>query len=164
MTLNEYYALQNRMKETIEAIFKETFKKIAKCVRFYKVKRKTFSEKLHEKNSRSARITFNKRFINVEEHSLMIYIQYYDEKNLSIISNLLTEAANVLIHAKNFSTKSIENLWFKRFLKRHFEMKKRHTKSISAERKDVYKFKELKIYFKQLNKILNEHKVIASNT
>ena len=39
----------------------------------------------------------------------MIYIQYYDEKNLSIILNLLAETTNFLIHAKNLSTKSIEN-------------------------------------------------------
>ena len=93
----------------------------------------------------------------------MTYIQYYNEKNLSIISKLLTEAANFLIHVKNSSTKSIENFWFKRFLKRHFKVKKRHTKFISAKRKDVYKFKKLKIYFKQLNETLNEHEIIALN-
>ena len=37
-------------------------------------------------------------------------------------------------------------------------------KSISAERKDAYEFKKLKIYFKQLNETLNEHEIIVSNT
>ena len=94
----------------------------------------------------------------------MTYIQYYDKKNLSIISKLLIEAANFLIHARNFLTKSIEDFWFKRFLKRHSEMKKRRTRFISAERKDVYKFKKLKMYFKQLNETLNKHEVIVLNT
>ena len=164
MTLNAYYALQDRMDETIKAISKEIFKKTADCARFYEINRNILSGKLHEKNFRSARIAFNKRFTDAEEHSLMIYIQYYDEKNLSIISKLLIEAANFLIHARNFSAKSIENFWFKRFLKRHFEMKKRRTRFISAERKDVYEFKKLKMYFKQLNEALNEHEIIASNT
>ena len=97
------------MDETIETIFKGTFKKIAECVRFYEIKRKTLSERLYEKSFQSARIAFNTRFIDTEEHSLMTYIQYYDEKNLSIISKLLIEAANFLIYAKNSSTKSIEN-------------------------------------------------------
>ena len=136
------------MKKTIETIFKETFKKIAKYVRFYEIKRKTLSERLYEKSSWSARIIFNKRFINAKKYSLITYIQYYDEKNLLIISNLLAEAANFLIHAKDFSAKSIENFWFKRFLKRHLKMKKRCTKLISTERKDVYKFKKLKMHFK----------------
>ena len=35
---------------------------------------------------------------------------------------------------------------------------------ISAKRKNVYEFKKLKIYFKQLNKALNEHEIIALNT
>ena len=109
MTLNEYYASQDRMKKTIDAIFKETFKKIAKRVRFYEIKRKTLSEKLHEKIFRSARIAFNKRFIDTEKHSLIIYIRYYDEKNLLITSKLLAEAINFLIHVKNLSVKSIEN-------------------------------------------------------
>ena len=43
-------------------------------------------------------------------------------------------------------------------------MKKRHTRLISAERKNVYEFKKLKIYFKQLNETLNEHKIIVLNT
>ena len=164
MTLNAYYALQNCINEIIEIIFKGDFKKIANCARFYEINRNTFSRKLHEKNFRFARIAFNKRFIDVEKHFLMIYIRYYDEKNLSIISKLLIEVANFLIHARNFSAKSIENFWFKRFLKCYFKVKKRRTRSISAERKDVYEFKKLKIYFKQLNEILNEHKIIASNT
>ena len=109
MTLNEYYASQNHINKIIKIIFKKIFKKIAKCVRFYEVKRKTLLKKLHEKNFRFARIAFNIRFIDVEKHSLMIYIRYYDEKNLSIISKLLIEAANFLIHARNSSAKSIEN-------------------------------------------------------
>ena len=109
MTSNEYYASQDRMKKTIEIIFKKNFKKIAECVRFYKIKRKTLSKRLHEKSSRSARITFNKRFIDIEKYSLITYIRYYDEKNLSITLNLLIEAANFLIHTRNLSTKSIEN-------------------------------------------------------
>ena len=110
MASNAYYASQNRMDEAIEVIFKEIFKKIADCARFYEVNRNTFLKRLHEKSFRSARIAFNKRLIDIEKHSLMIYIRYYDEKNLSIISKLLTEAANFLIHAKDFSIKSIENL------------------------------------------------------
>ena len=164
MTSNAYYASQDRMNETIEAIFKEVFKKIANCARFYEINRKTLSKRLHEKSSRFTRIAFNKRLINAEEYSLMTYIRYYDKKNLSIISKLLAEAANFLIHARNFSVKSIENFWFKRFLKRHLEVKKRRTRFISAERKDVYEFKEWKVYFKQLNETLNEHEVIASDT
>ena len=164
MASNAYYASQNRMNEAIETISKENFKKIADCARFYEINRNILSKKLHEKSSRSARIAFNKRFINAEEHSLMIYIRYYDEKNLSIISKLLIKTANFLIHAKNFSAKLIENFWFKRFLKRHLEVKKRHTKLISTERKNVYEFKKLKMYFKQLIKTLNEHEIIASNT
>ena len=109
MTLNEYYVLQDRIKKTIEIIFKEIFKKIAKYVRFYEIKRKILSKRLHEKNFRSARIIFNKRFINAEEHSLITYIQYYNEKTLLIILNLLIETANFLIHARNFSAKSIKN-------------------------------------------------------
>ena len=97
------------MNKIIKTIFKEIFKKIANCARFYKVNRNTFSERLHKKSFRSARIALNKRFINIEEHSLMIYIQYYDKKNLSIISKLLIKAANFLTHTKNFSTKSIED-------------------------------------------------------
>ena len=97
------------MDEAIETISKEVLKKIADCARFYEINRNTFSGKLHEKSSRSARIVFNKRFINVEEHFLITYIQYYNKKNLSIISKLLAETANFLIHAKNSSTKSIEN-------------------------------------------------------
>ena len=109
MALNAYYASQDRMDEIIEVIFKGYFKKIADCARFYGVNRNTFSRRLHEKSSRSARIVFNKRFIDAEEHSLMTYIRYYDEKNLSIIPKLLAEAANFLIHARNSSTKSIED-------------------------------------------------------
>ena len=164
MTSNAYYASQDRINETIEVIFKKVFKKTANCARFYEINRKILSKRLHEKSFRFTRITFNKRLINAEEHFLMIYIRYYDEKNLSITSKLLTEAANFLIYAKNFSIKLIENFWFKRFLKRHFKVKKRRMKFISAERKDVYEFKKLKIYFKQLNETLNEHEVIVSNT
>ena len=163
MTLNAYYASQDRMNETIEAIFKEVFKKIAYCARFYEINRNTFSRKLHEKSFRFARIAFNKRLIDTEKYFLMIYIQYYDEKNLLIILKLLIEAANFLIHVRDLSAKSIENFWFKRFLKRHFEVKKCYTKFISAERKDIYKFKKLKMYFKQLNETLNEHEIIALN-
>ena len=110
MTSNAYYASQNRMNETIEAIFKEVFKKTANCARFYEVNRKTLSRRLHEKNSRSTRIAFNKRFIDAEKYFLITYIRYYDEKNLLITSKLLIEAANFLIHAKILSAKSIENL------------------------------------------------------
>ena len=74
MTLNEYYAWQDRTDKTIEVIFKETFKKIAKCAKFYEIKRKTLSKRLHEKSFRSARIAFNTRLIDIEEHSLMTYI------------------------------------------------------------------------------------------
>ena len=109
MASNAYYASQDRMDEAIEAISKGIFKKIADCARFYEIKRNTFSKRLHEKNSRSARIALNKRFIDIEKHFLMIYIQYYDEKNLSIISKLLTETANFLIHARNFSAEPIED-------------------------------------------------------
>ena len=42
-------------------------------------------------------------------------------------------------------------------------MKKRYMKSISVKRKNAYEFKKLKIYFKQLNETLNEHKIINSN-
>ena len=83
MTLNAYYASQNCMNETIKAIFKEIFKKIAKCARFYEINRNILSKRLYEKSFRSARIAFNKRFIDAEKHFLMIYIQYYDKKNLS---------------------------------------------------------------------------------
>ena len=110
MTSNAYYASQDRMDETIEVIFKEVFKKIADCARFYKINRNIFSRRLHEKNSRSARIAFNKRFNDAEAHSLMIYIRYYDEKNLLITSKLLIKAANFLIYARNSSAKPIENL------------------------------------------------------
>ena len=109
MILNAYYASQNRMNEIIEIIFKEIFKKIINCARFYEINRKILLKKLYEKNSQFTRIAFNKRFINVKKHSLMIYIQYYDKKNLSIILKLLVEAANFLIYAKNSSAKSIEN-------------------------------------------------------
>ena len=152
------------MNEAIKTIFKGVFKKIADCARFYGINRKIFLKRLHEKSFRFTWIAFNKRLIDVKEHFLMIYIRYYDEKNLSIILKLLAEAANFLIHARNSSAKSIENFWFKRFLKRHFEVKKRHTKLISTERKNVYEFKKLKMYFKQLNEILNEHKIIVLNT
>ena len=148
MASNAYYASQDRMDEAIEAISKEVFKKTADCARFYGINRKTLSRRLHGKSSRFTRIAFNKRLTDAEEHSLMTYIRYYDEKNLSITSKLLTEAANFLIHARNFSVKSIENFWFKRFLKRHSELKKRRTKPISAERKNAYEFKKLKVYFK----------------
>ena len=43
-------------------------------------------------------------------------------------------------------------------------MKKRRTRPISAERKDAYEFKELEVYFKQLDEALNEHGVIAPDT
>ena len=152
------------MNETIEIIFKEVFKKTADCARFYEINWKTLSRRLHEKSFRFTRIAFNKRLINAEEYSLMTYIRYYDEKNLSIIPKLLTEAENFLIHARNSSAKLIEDFWFKRFLKRHSEMKKRHTKPISAKRKDAYEFKKLKMYFKQLNETLNEHEIIVLNT
>ena len=109
MTSNVYYASQNRMNEAIETIIKFFFKNIVNCVRFYGVNRNIFSRRLHEKSFRSIRIAFNKHFIDTEEPFMMTYIQYYDEKNLSIISKLLTEAANFLIHARNFSTKSDEN-------------------------------------------------------
>ena len=148
MASNAYYASQDRMDEAIEVIFKGVFKKIADCARFYGVNRNTFSKRLHEKSSRSAWIALNECLIDAEEHSLMTYIRYYNEKNLLIISKLLTKAANFLIHARNFSTKSIENSWFKHFLKCHLEVKKHHTRLISVQRKDVYKFKNLKIYFK----------------
>ena len=152
------------MNEAIEAIFKKIFKKNANCARFYKVNRNTFSKRLYEKSSRFARIAFNKRCTDTEKHSLMTYIQYYDEKNLLITPKLLAEAANFLIHTRDFSAKSVGDHWFKRFLKRHLEVKKRRTRSILAEHKDVYEFKKLKIYFKQLNETLNEHEVIVSNT
>ena len=124
MTLNIYYASQNCMNEAIKIIFNEVFKKITNCAKFYKINRNTFSRKLHEKNFWSAQIAFNKRFINIEKYFLMIYIQYYDEKNLSIILKLLIKVANLLIHARNFSTKSIENFWFNYFLKRHSKSKR----------------------------------------
>ena len=164
MASNAYYASQDRMDEVIEVIFKEVFKKIADCARFYGINRNTFSRRLHEKSFRSARIAFNKRLIDAEKHFLMIYIRYYDEKNLSIIPKLLIEAANFLIHARDPSAKSIEDFWFKRFLKRHPEVKKRRTRLISTKRKDAYEFKELKMYFKQLNEALNEHEIIVLNT
>ena len=82
------------MNETIEIIFKEIFKKTANCARFYEINRNILLKRLHEKSFRFARIAFNKRFINAKKHFLIIYIQYYDEKNLSIISKLLAEAAN----------------------------------------------------------------------
>ena len=148
MILNAYYVSQNRMNKIIEIIFKKIFKKTANCARFYEINRKIFLKRLHEKSSRFTRIIFNKRFIDIEKYFLMIYIRYYDKKNLSIISKLLIEAANFLIHARNFSTKSIEDFWFKCFLKRHFKMKKRRTRFISTKRKDVYEFKKLKMYFK----------------
>ena len=116
MALNAYYALQDCIDKAIEAIFKGVFKKIADCARFYGVNRNTFSRKLYENSSRSAWIVFNKRLTDAEEHSLMAYIQYYNEKNLSIISKLLAGAANFLIHARNSLTKSAEDHWFKRFL------------------------------------------------
>ena len=97
------------MDEAIEAISKGVFKKIADCARFYGVNRNTLSGRLHEKSSRFARIALNKRLIDAEEHSLMAYIRYYDEKNLSIISKLLAEAANFLIHARNSSAKPVED-------------------------------------------------------
>ena len=50
MTSNAYYASQNRMNETIKTIFKEDFKKIANCARFYKINRNIFLKRLHEKN------------------------------------------------------------------------------------------------------------------
>ena len=81
MASNAYYASQDRMNETIEIIFKGVFKKIANCARFYEIKRNILSKRLHGKSSRSARIAFNKRFINAEEHSLMTYIRYYNKKN-----------------------------------------------------------------------------------
>ena len=43
-------------------------------------------------------------------------------------------------------------------------MKKRRTRLISIKRKNVYKIKELKVYFKQLNETLNEHEIIVLNT
>ena len=164
MASNAYYASQDRMDEAIEAISNGVFKKIADCARFYGVNRNTLSGRLHEKSSRSARIALNKRLIDAEEHSLMAYIRYYDEKNLSIIPKLLIEAANFLIHVRNPSAKSVEDSWFKRFLKRHLEVKKRRTRFILTERKNAYEIKKLKMYFKQLNETLNEHEVIASNT
>ena len=97
------------MDETIEAISKGVFKKIADCARFYGVNRNTLSERLHEKSSRSARIAPNKRLTDAEEHSLMTYIRYYDEKNLSITSKLLAGAANFLIHTRDPSAKSVED-------------------------------------------------------
>ena len=98
------------MNKTIEIIFKEIFKKIANCARFYEINRNIFSRKLYEKSFRFARIAFNKYFIDVEKYSLMIYIRYYNKKNLLIILKLLTEVSNFLIHARNFLAKSIENL------------------------------------------------------
>ena len=142
MTSNAYYASQNRMNETIEVIFKEIFKKIANCARFYEINRNILSRKLHEKNFWSARVIFNKCLINVEKHSLIIYIRYCDEKNLSITLKLLIEVIIFLIYARNFSAKLIENIWFERFLKRHFKMKKRCTTFILTECKDVYEFKK----------------------
>ena len=141
MASNEYYASQDRMDEAIEAISKGIFKKIADCARFYGVNRNTLSGRLHGKSFRSARIALNKRLTDAEEHSLMAYIRYYDEKNLSITPKLLAGAANFLIHAKNPSAKPAGSFWSKRFLKRHLEVKKRRTRFISAERKDVYEFK-----------------------
>ena len=110
MASNAYYASQDRMDETLEVISKEFLKKIADCARFYGINRNTLLRKLHGKSSRSARIAFNKRFIDAEEHSLMIYIQYDDEKNLSIISKLLAEAANFLIHTLSRLRKEINKL------------------------------------------------------
>ena len=69
MASNAYYASQDRMNKTIETIFKEIFKKTANCARFYEINRKTLLKKLHKKSFQSARIAFNKRFINAEEHS-----------------------------------------------------------------------------------------------
>ena len=74
MASNAYYASQDRMDETIKAIFKKIFKKIADCARIYEINRNTFSKRLHEKSSRSARIALNKRLIDAEEHSLIAYI------------------------------------------------------------------------------------------
>ena len=51
MTLNAYYASQNCMNKIIEAIFKEVFKKIADCARFYEINRNTLSRRLYRKNS-----------------------------------------------------------------------------------------------------------------
>ena len=164
MASNAYYASQDRMNEIIEAIFKEVFKKIADCARFYEINRNTLSRRLHEKSSRSIQVAFKKHFIDTEEYSLIIYIWCYDEKDLSIRSKLLAKTVNFLIHAKKFSTKSIENFLFKRFLKRHSEVKKHCMRFISAKRKDVYEFKKLKIYFKKLNEVLNEHEIIVLNT
>ena len=155
MASNAYYASQGRMDEAIEAISKEVFKKIADCARFYGVNRNTLLRRLHEKSSRSARIALNKRLTDAEEHSLMAYIRYYDEKNLSITSKLLAEAANFLIHARDSSAKPVEDSWSKRFLKRHPEVKNRRTRSISAERKDVYEFKELEVYFRGFEIIIS---------
>ena len=109
------------MNEAIEVIFKGVFKKIADCARLYEINRNTLLRRLYERSSRSAPIAFNKRLIDAEEHSLMTYIRYYDEKNLSITPKLLAEAANFLIHARDPSAKPVGDPWFKRFLKRHLE-------------------------------------------
>ena len=77
------------MNEIIKAIFKEIFKKIANCARFDEVDRNTLSKRLYRKNSQLARIAFNNSLIDIREYSLMTYIQFYNVKNLSIISKLL---------------------------------------------------------------------------
>ena len=154
MFIQIYYDLQKRYKQIADDYNKKWYFTIQIVANVHKIQRRVLFNKIHEKNDKFTRETFNKRFNIEQKQILLIYIQRLNDMNMSLIFKFIMNVVDYFIFKQDFKTKFVSDNWYTRFKKRNFQLKLRRQKFIIIDRKNVFDEKNLTRYFIKLNNVL----------
>ena len=163
MPSEAYYARERRSDEAIEALRKDWYKNVSQAAVAFNLKPRALNDRWNGKASKSTREAPNKRLNEAQKQVVKDYIQRLDNMSMSIASKLVVDVANFLLQKHDPAISSVDSDWFKRFMSRNPNLKKRRQRPLAAIRKDVFNIEELKNYFKKLKNIRDEFDILDTN-
>ena len=161
MPSEAYYASEERFEEAIQALSKSNKPNVAAVAREKEVNRRVLNNRWNEIAFKITREALNKRLSQAQKTFIVQYITRCDKMSLSMIQKQVEMIVNYLLRE---SDSQMNFTWTRRFMKRHFKFKQRCQRLIVDARKNVMNVKELKLYFDQLKKVIEEYDVQFENT
>lgn len=150
MTAAAYLAREARISKAIEVLRTGEYTIVAPCAVAFDVSRRTLNNRWNGMASKSTRIPAKKRLTEEQEQSVIDYLTRNHERGMALAVKRVEEAANFIL-GEGF--RAVGKQWFKRFLKRHPDLKRRRQRTLASERKDAFNVEELEYYFKQLKHV-----------
>ncbi len=151
-----YKIRKNRMKQTLDAYFKHSYKSAAACAREFDLDPRLFQKRLKIERFRFNRV-ISIKLSDHQELALKKYIEFLDSIELSVRLSIIRDIANFLLYKahldENFddSASRVRRNWIDRFMKRNSQFFLKKSKSLTAKRKNSHNVKNMIKFYSNFN-------------